>query len=166
MVLIKSKKCSDGYDSGYLYKALNYLYDKEKALHIGGYGVDPYDLKKTYEQMLYVKNYYHKTQENPIMHFIVSFGDEVRTYEKAKAWAILIGAFFKNQYQLLWAVHKKKRGESLFHVHFIMNTVSFVDGKLYNSSRAHLTDFCKYVERVTGSPCKYYFSDPRTSDDV
>ncbi len=92
--------------------------------------------------------------------------DEVRTYEKAKAWAILIGAFFKNHYQLLWAVHKKKRGESLFHVHFIMNTVSFVDGKLYNSSRAHLTDFCKYVERVTGSPCRYYFSDPRTSDDV
>ena len=44
MVLIKSKKCSDGYNSGYLYKALNYLYDKEKALHIGGFGVDPYDL--------------------------------------------------------------------------------------------------------------------------
>ena len=81
MVLIKSKKCSDGYNSGYLYKALNYLYDKEKALHIGGFGVDPYDLNSTYEQMNYVKNYYHKTQENPIMHFIVSFGDEVRTYE-------------------------------------------------------------------------------------
>ena len=57
MVLIKSKKCSDGYNSGYLYKALNYLYDKEKALHIGGFGVDPYDLNSTYEQMIYVKNY-------------------------------------------------------------------------------------------------------------
>ena len=105
MVIIKSKKYTDGFHSNYLLNALNYLYDAEKALHIGGYGIDPYDLNKTYEQMLYVKNYYHKTQDNPLMHFIVSFGDKVRTYEKAKAWAILIGAFFKNQYQLLWAVH-------------------------------------------------------------
>ena len=166
MVLIKSKKCSDGYNSGYLYKALNYLYDKEKALHIGGFGVDPYDLNSTYEQMNYVKNYYHKTQENPIMHFIVSFGDEVRTYEKAKAYAVLIGAFFKCRYQLLWAVHKKKRGESLFHIHFIMNSVSFVDGKLYDSSKANLGKLCEYVERVTGISCRYYFAGYCSTDDV
>jgi hypothetical protein len=103
--------------------ALNYLYDDEKALHIGGYGVDPYDLNKTYEQMLYVKNYYHKTQDNPLMHFIVSFGDEVRTYEKAKAWAILIGAFFKDQYGI-YGQFTKKRVEQLFRVHFIKQSRS------------------------------------------
>ncbi len=166
MVIIKCKKDSGGYNSMYLMKALNYLYDREKALHIGGYGVDTSDLKKTYKQMCYVKKYFHKTQENPMIHFIISFGDEVRTYEKAKAYAVLIGAFFKCGYQLIWAVHKKKRGDSLFHIHMIMNSVSFVDGKLYDSSRVNLTKLCDYVERVTGVNCKYYFAPQNSTDDV
>lgn len=166
MVLVKMKRDSHGYSSGYLYNALNYLYDKEKSLHIGGYGVDPYDLEKTYQQMVYVKDYFHKSQDNPILHFIVSFGDEVHTYEKAKAFAVLIGAFFGCKYQLLWAVHKKHRGGSMFHIHFIVNPVSFVDGKLYNSSRKNLYDFCEHIERVTNSICRYYFAGYETTDDI
>ena len=166
MVLIKCKKCSDGFHSNYLYNALDYLHDKEKQLHLGGFGVDPYDLDKTYKQMQFVKNYFHKTQENPLIHFIISFGDEVRKYEKAKAYAVLIGAVFKCRYQLIWAVHQKKRGDSLFHIHIIMNSVSFVDGKLYDSSKENLSKFCDEVERITGTGCRYYFAGYYSTDDV
>ena len=166
MVIIKVKKCTGGYKTDYLYNALDYLYDKEKALHIGGYGVDTTNLEKTYRQMVYVKKYFHKTEDNPLIHFIVSFGDEVTTYNKAKSFAILIGAFFKCRYQLLWAVHQKKRGDSLFHIHFIMNTVSFVDGKIYNSSNVNLCKFCDYVTKVTGIQCRYYFAGYGSTDDV
>ena len=116
--------------------------------------------------MLFVKNYFHKTQENPLIHFIISFGDEVRKYEKAKAYAVLIGAVFKCRYQLIWAVHQKKRGDSLFHIHIIMNSVSFVDGKLYDSSKENLSKFCDEVERITGTGCRYYFAGYCSTDDV
>ena len=42
---------------------------------------------------------------------------------KAEARAILIGAFFKDQYGTLWTVHKK-RVEQLFRVHFIKQSRS------------------------------------------
>ena len=116
--------------------------------------------------MIYVKKYFHKTQENPLIHFIISFDDEVRTYEKAKAYAVLIGAFFKCRYQLVWAVHKKKRGDSLYHIHIIMNSVSFVDGKLYDSSKENLCKLCEAVERITGTYCRYFFAGYGSTHDV
>jgi hypothetical protein len=166
MVLVKVKKDTYGHGTDYLMHALDYLYDHEKALHIGGYGVDPSDLQKTYRQMVFVKEYFHRTQDNPLIHFIVSFGDEVKTYKKAKALAVLIGAFFGGEYQLLWAVHQKKRGGSMFHIHFIMNSVSFIDGKLYNSSKKNIYDFCQYIERVSGYSCVYCFAGYGDKDDV
>ncbi len=166
MAIIKCKKDSYGYNTDYLLKVLDYLYDKEKALHIGGFGVDTYDLQKTYKQMLFIKKYFHKTLENPIIHFIISFGDEVKTYGKAKYYAFLIGAFFKCRHQLLWAVHKKKREDSLYHIHMVLNSVSFVDGKLYDSSRKNLSDLCEYVGRITGVGCRYFFAGYGSTDDV
>lgn len=166
MVLVKSKRDTYGADSCYLYKALNYLYDNEKALHIGGYGVNPYNLEETFKQMMFVKKYFHKTGDNPLMHFIVSFDDIVKTYNQAKWFAIIICQYFKDRYQLLWAVHRKTRGDSKYHVHIIINTVSFVDGKLYNSSREELVRFCSHIQKCTGSLCYYLFSGEASSDDV
>ena len=90
----------------------------------------------------------------------------MRKYEKAKAYAVLIGAAFKCRYQLVWAVHQKKRGDSLFHIHIIMNSVSFVDGKLYDSSKENLNKLCEEVERITGTSCRYYFAGYYSTDDV
>ncbi len=166
MVIVKSKRDTYGANSDYLYKSLNYLYDKEKALHIGGYGVNPYNLEETFKQMMFVKNYFHRTTDNPIMHFIVSFDDKVRTYERAKALAVIICAYFKCRYQLLWAVHRKVRGDSTYHLHIIMNAVSFVDGKLYNSSRENLGKFCYHIQNCTGSACYPLIAGELSSDDV
>jgi hypothetical protein len=47
-----------------------------------------------------------------------------------------------------------------------MNSVSFVDGKLYDSSKANLGKFSEYVERVTGISCRYYFAGYCSTDDV
>ena len=116
--------------------------------------------------MLFIKKYFHKTLENPIINFIISFGDEVKTYGKAKYYAFLIGAFFKCRHQLLWAVHKKKRGDSLYHIHIVLNSVSFVDEKLYDSSRKNLSDLCEYVGRITGVGCRYFFAGYGSTDDV
>lgn len=166
MVVVKSKRDTYGKKRGYLYKALNYLYDNEKALHIGGYGVSIHNLKETYFQMLFVKKYFHKTEDNPLMHFIISFDDDVKSYDKAKLYAIKIGSFFKCRHQILWCVHRKERRNSHYHLHMIVNSVSFVDGKLYDSSPDNLCDFCKWIENVTGDDCRYYYAGQFSSDDV
>ena len=46
MVVVKSKRDTYGDKSNYLYNALNYLYDEEKALHMGGYALIHIILKK------------------------------------------------------------------------------------------------------------------------
>lgn len=167
VIIVKIKRCSDGFRSGYLRKALDYLSDKEKAKHIGGYAVNPYNVDETYAQMCYVKEYFHKTQDNPLIHFIISFDKDVKTYEKAKSHAILIGAYFKCRYQLLWAVHQKQRGESMYHVHMILNATSFVDGKLFDSYKTeNIEAFCEHIQNVTGSACRYYYAGTRSSDEA
>ena len=50
----------DGLD--YLQNAVNYVSDS-RAMCGGGYGVDPYDPRAAYDQMLAVKGYYGKQAE-------------------------------------------------------------------------------------------------------
>ena len=167
MVIIKIKKCYGGFKSDYLRKASDYLSDPEKRDHLGGYAVNPYNVDVTYAQMCYIKDYFHKTQDNPLIHFIISFGEEVKSYQKAQSHAVLIGAFFRCRYQLLWAVHKKQRGYSNYHIHMIVNSVSFVDGKLLDVSDKELLDcFLKWVGRVVGDNCRFYCVSDRGSDEI
>ena len=165
MVVVKSTRDTYGDKSNYLYNALNYLYDEEKALHMGGYAVNPYNLKETYEQMMIVKRYFNKTSGNPLMHFIVSFDENVKTYETAKSLAVLICSYFKCRYQVLWAVHFKCRDNSMYHLHIIVNSVSFLDGKMFNSSPEELSRFCMHIQNCSGSPCVYRFASVLSSDD-
>lgn len=90
----------------------------------------------------------------------------MKIHEKAKSLAVLIGAYFKLGYQILWAVHRKERGDSIYHLHIIVNSVSFVDGKLYNSSPEELSRICAHIQRCTDSACVYRFAELFSSDDT
>ena len=61
----------------------------------------------------------------------------------------MIGAYFKFGYQILWTVYRKERGDSINQLHIIVNSVSFVDGKLYNSSTEELSRLCAHIKRFT-----------------
>ena len=63
----------------------------------------------------------------------------------------MIGAYFKLGYQILWTVYRKERGDSIYQLHIIVNSVSFVDGKLYNSSPEELSRLCAHIQRFTAS---------------
>ena len=62
---------------------------------------------------------------------------------------MVIGAYFKRRYQILWTVYRKERGDSIYQLHIIVNSVSFVDGKLYNSSTEELSRLCAHIQRFT-----------------
>ena len=78
----------------------------------------------------------------------------------------MIGAYFKLGYQILWTVYRKERGDSIYQLHIIVNSVSFVDGKLYNSSTEELSRFCANIQRCIGSACVYRFAEQFSSDDT
>ena len=50
----------------------------------------------------------------------------------------------KNRYQILFSVHTDNY--PLLHIHFVMNTVSFVDGRKLHDNNAEQAAFCSYCE--------------------
>jgi len=142
-----------GYD--YLNHAVNYvLYGKASCDCIGSPNTS---LEYPLEQMHYVKKYFDKTGGNPLFHFILSY--TIRTaydVERAKSVTRMIADYFANRYQIIWCVHEKHMAKkygsvsSMYHAHFVMNSVSYVDGRMFGGSRSEIYTFLDYVKRVTG----------------
>lgn len=157
MVIIKVKRDTYG-GLRYLKNALNYLEDGEKSLFTGGFGVATAPLEETFAQMVAVRKYFGKQSGNPLMHFIVSFDDKVVTLDHANLLAEQLTLFFRNEYQVLWSVHFLQRGCSNFHVHFIINSMSYINGKMYHSSASEITRFKDYAACVLNSDVRWFFA--------
>lgn len=94
----------------------------------GGYSIDP---DYAYELMAMVKNAYHKTGGVQLKHFIISFSSvefDLLDFEGLSALGYQVGQFFR-EYQMVYAIHTETHH---VHLHFVMNTVSFLDGHKFN----------------------------------
>ena len=140
----------------YMYNALNYVcnghtdYDKRYSLNT--------DVDNAYEQFLKVKKYFYKTSGNPVFHFVVVYNARTTrgdNYMIAESISRSIAAYFSDRYQLVYGVHrkpcKKKYGgcATFYHAHFVMNSVSYIDGKMFSGNRSELFAFLEYIKRVT-----------------
>lgn len=128
------RNTNDGLE--YMYNALNYIthghtdYDKRYSLNT--------DIDNPYEQFLLIKKYFGKTSGNPVFHFVVvydaksTWGDNI---EIAESMSRSIASYFSDRYQLVYCIHKEYRKKkyggcaSIYHAHFVMNSVSYIDGK-------------------------------------
>lgn len=116
-----------------IYSIVNYvLTDKNSHTYVrylGGVNVDPLNAA---EQFIKVKNYYRKNnpQSWQVRHFIVSFckKDYINPL-LAYGLGYKIAEFYANRYQIIFGVHEDT---NYIHIHFAFNSVSFVDGKLYD----------------------------------
>ena len=156
MVYLKSIRHSNK-DNKYLRRACAYLENDERAICCGGYGVDPYNLDYTYNQMMAVKRYYSKTSGNPLMHFVVSYDDSVSDVFRATQISETIAGYFASEYQVLWCLHQKDRECSSYHTHMVVNSVSYRNGKMFHSGPNELNAFASYISDVTGSTCRWTF---------
>lgn len=56
----------------------------------------------------------------------------------------------------MWCIHKESRSNkyggcsSVYHAHFIMNSVSYIDGKIFGGSNSEIYAFLDHIKRVTG----------------
>lgn len=98
-----------------------------------------------------VKKAYHKEEGRQIKHLIISFdkSEHVNNF-RALNLGYLIAQYFQNKYQIVFAVHENQPN---IHIHFIINTVSFVDGLKYNEGPYDLDNLRKFIEEMTGLKC-------------
>ena len=141
-----------GYD--YLNNAVNYVIHGHTDY--GNAGSPNVDLDFAAEQMHYVKKYYDKRSGNPVFHFVVVYNTRTAyEIERAKSITRSIANYFAGRYQIVWGVHEKHMSKkyggvsSMYHAHFVMNSVSYIDGKMFSGSYSELYAFLDYIKRVT-----------------
>ena len=124
---------------------IRYVY--RKSLYIGGYSVDP---AYAAEQMNLFRSYWNKNHGRRLYHFIVSLSDyessHVRSVQSIAMQAYEICEYFSDEYQIVFGVHHNDR----WHVHFLMNPVSYKTGKLYRGRRYDDASLAMAVEAAFG----------------
>lgn len=142
------KVIDEGYEHPLALKGLlKYIFtDKStgnRCYYIGGANVDP---KNAEEEMGAVKRAYRKTEGRIARHFVVSLGsDGVFLPHEANILARKICEYYCMRFQIVYAVHEDTKN---LHIHFVMNTVSFVDGRMFSEGPAELQRFKYYVQQL------------------
>lgn len=106
-------------------RLLNYVL---RTSFYGGYAIDP---EQAYDQMRLVKEAYHKTEGVQLKHFLLTFSHEEMMHLDFKDLLELgfqVGKVLE-RYQIVYCIHLDS---NYIHMHFVMNTVSFEDGKKYS----------------------------------
>ena len=106
-------------------RLLNYVL---RTSFYGGYAIDP---EQAYDQMRLVKEAYHKTEGVQLKYFLLTFSHEEMMHLDFKDLLELgfqVGKVLE-RYQIVYCIHLDS---DYIHMHFVMNTVSFEDGKKYS----------------------------------
>ena len=67
-----------------------------------------------------------------------------------------IASYFSDKYHIVYAIHRKPCSKqyggcsSVYHAHFVMNSVSYIDGAMFAGNRSELYAFLDYIKQVTG----------------
>ena len=98
------------------------------------------------QQMELVSRAFNNYQKLRLRHWIISFGDH-DLINPIEAYYIAVEAakFYADRYQLVFAVHEDT---DQVHVHFVMNQVSYVDGRKYSGTKKEYYDFIYYMKDV------------------
>lgn len=121
---------------------IQYICKPEHAISglIGGINVTA-ESNLAIKQFYSVKRFFHKLDGRQVWHFIISFEKRTNKYDILR-YGYKIAEHFSNKYQIIFAVHEN---EPNIHIHFVMNSVSFVDGKKYNDWYKDYIDLYKKV---------------------
>ena len=92
-------------------------------------------------QMQKTKELYGKTDGRQYKHYVLSFAENEISVEHAKVYAKeLAEKCFGDRYEVAVGIHINSKGGKI-HAHFVVNSVSFVDGKKLHFSKTDLNYF-------------------------
>lgn len=123
-------------------KLIDYIL--RKARFFGGCAVD---VNHAAEQMHFVKEAWNAVDGRQMYHFIVSFSDkELYTIDidDAVELAQSICNYLGEERQIIYGIHLDTDN---LHIHFAMNTVSYLDGRRYASNRGNDIQLARFIEQ-------------------
>ena len=131
-----------------LHNELEYIgedYKTEKKLYVTGINCEA---QSAYDEMMMIKKHYKKEKGNIAFHSIQSFAaDEVTPDEAHEIGLQLAKEMWGDRFQVVVATHLNTKH---IHNHFVINSVSFVDGKKYYDNRKNYAE----LRRLNDSLCK------------
>ena len=115
----------------------------QRSGYTGGLAVD---IENAAEHMQKVKEIWYKTEGRQARHFIVAFSDyEFPTIDEAISYGYSISQYYAERFQILFSVHTDT---DHIHLHFVMNTVSYVDGRKYSGGLSDYLSFRNYIQSI------------------
>ena len=110
-------------------------------IYTGGANIfDPYDAES---EFMMVKEHFGKTSGRQVRHIILS-PDPKDMFIPGELYelALYICAYYADRFQIIFSVHTDLYMRP--HLHFVMNTVSFIDGTKLHDTFAEQAEFRKY----------------------
>ena len=111
--------------------------------YYGGRGVSK-EPQKAAKNIIQVQKHYGKADKRRIFHFVVAFPCDMDDAGLVKIVAENIAYMFSDRYQIFYGVHEDTEN---LHIHFAVNTVSFVDGKKLHQSKKEFGEMKKSIEQ-------------------
>lgn len=109
------------------------------------YSCNIFNLTQVEEEFMAIKQYYNDFGGKLLRHFVISFEtNDYFTVADAMILAFKVCGFFSSRFQVMYAVHQNTKH---LHIHFVVNTTSFVDGKRLSDSYEDRAQFKKYVRK-------------------
>ena len=124
---------------------VNYIIDKNKTLngYIGSKGF----LTQNYaKEMKENSEKFGKSTGVQVRHFIIGFENyEVRDTEMVYSIGKRICDYLGNQFQTVFGVHEDT---GQLHLHFAMNSISYIDGHRYYGTRKEFYDMKGHINNI------------------
>lgn len=128
------------------YAAKDSIKEKDESLF---YGINCADNPAIVAyQMQKTKELYGKTDGRQYKHYVLSFAENEITKENAKTYAKKLATkCFGDRYEVAVGIHINSNGGKI-HAHFVVNSVSFMNGKKLHFSKADLEKFKVYNDNI------------------
>lgn len=132
---------------------INYIFNPQKTCgYIGGLSVD---VNNAAYEMELLSALYHNNNGVRLRHWVISFSDQdlmnaaiqmgCGETQAIYKLGFLFAVVFADRFQIVYAIHFNTDTR---HIHFVMNNVSYIDGRKFSGSKKDYWDYVCYVKRV------------------
>ena len=147
-----------------LHKELNYVAKGSKTenkLYVDGINCDP---TRAREEFIKIKERFNKTKGIIAFHAIVSYKPGETTPDEAHSVGIEIAnQMWGDRFQVVVATHLDREH---LHNHFIINSVSMVDGKRYYDTRTSYAEFRRHCNQICKEHNLSYMEEKKTKSGI
>ena len=103
-----------------------------------------YDINRAADEFMMIKDCYGKRGGRQLRHIVIApEPKDLFTAGMLYELALYVCEYYSDRYQICYSVHTDKRN---LHLHIVMNSVSYIDGRMLHDTLKEQAQFRKYCE--------------------